>query len=113
MKKIFIYSGALLLMLNSVLGLVLSAYEPFNWVLNDGVILVNIALFNYVAVSNIKDGFKFSMTLFFFVSGLAEFLLGLFMKSYFTDNLLLILLLLMLIIQVGVLAMVRSISNYA
>ena len=85
MKKIFIYSGALLLMLNSLLGLVLSAYEPFNWVLNDGVILVNIALFNYVAVSNIKDGFKFSMTLFFFVSGLAEFLLGLFMKSYFTE----------------------------
>ena len=113
MKKIFIYSGALLLMLNSLLGLVLSAYEPFNWVLNDGVILVNIALFNYVAVSNIKDGFKFSMTLFFFVSGLAEFLLGLFMKSYFTDNLLLILLFLMLIIQVGVLAVVRSISNYA
>jgi hypothetical membrane protein len=100
-------------MLNSLLGLVLSAYEPFNWVLNDGVILVNIALFNYVAVSNIKDGFKFSMTLFFFVSGLAEFLLGLFMKSYFTDNLLLILLCLMLIIQVGVLAVVRSISNYA
>jgi hypothetical membrane protein len=113
MKKIFIYSGVLLLMLNSLLGLVLSAYEPFNWVLNDGVILVNIALFNYVAVSNIKDGFKFSMTLFFFVSGLAEFLLGLFMKSYFTDNLLLILLCLMLIIQVGVLAVVRSISNYA
>jgi hypothetical membrane protein len=113
MKKIFIYSGALLLMLNSLLGLVLSAYEPFNWVLNDGVILVNIALFNYVAVSNIKDGFKFSMSLFFFVSGLAEFLLGLFMKSYFTDNLLLILLCLMLIIQVGVLAVVRSISNYA
>jgi hypothetical membrane protein len=113
MKKIFIYSGALLLMLNSLLGLVLSAYEPFNWVLNDGVILVNIALFNYVAVSNIKDGFKFSMTLFFFVSGLAEFLLGLFMKSYFTDNLLLILLCLILIIQVGVLAVVRSISNYA
>jgi hypothetical membrane protein len=113
MKKIFIYSGALLLMLNSLLGLVLSAYEPFNWVLNDGVILVNIALFNYVALSNIKDGFKFSMTLFFFVSGLAEFLLGLFMKSYFTDNLLLILLCLMLIIQVGVLAVVRSISNYA
>jgi hypothetical membrane protein len=113
MKKIFIYSGVLLLMLNSLLGLVLSAYEPFNWVLNDGVILVNIALFNYVAVSNIKDGFKFSMTLFFFVSGLAEFLLGLFMKSYFTDNLLLILLCLLLIIQVGVLAVVRSISNYA
>jgi len=113
MKKIFIYSGALLLMLNSLLGLILSAYEPFNWVLNDGVILVNIALFNYVAVSNIKDGFKFSMTLFFFVSGLAEFLLGLFMKSYFTDNLLLILLCLILIIQVGVLAVVRSISKYA
>ncbi len=113
MKKIFIYSGALLLMLNSLLGLILSAYEPFNWVLNDGVILVNIALFNYVAVSNIKDGFKFSMTMFFFVSGLAEFLLGLFMKSYFTDNLLLILLCLILIIQVGVLAVVRSISKYA
>ena len=113
MKKIFIYSGALLLMLNSLLGLILSAYEPFNWVLNDGVILVNISLFNYVAVSNIKDGFKFSMTLFFFVSGLAEFLLGLFMKSYFTDNLLLILLCLILIIQVGVLAVVRSISKYA
>ena len=113
MKKIFIYSGVLLLMLNSLLGLILSAYEPFNWVLNDGVILVNIALFYYVAVSNIKDGFKFSMTMFFFVSGLAEFLLVLFMKSYFTDNLLLLLLCLILIIQVGVLAVVRSISNYA
>ena len=113
MKKIFIYSGALLLLLNSLLGSILSAYEPFNWVLNDGVILVNLALFNYLTVSRIKDGFKFFMTLFFIVSGSAEFLLALFMKSYFTDNLLLILLCLILIIQVGVLAVIRSISNYA
>lgn len=113
MKKIFLYTGALLLILNSLLGLILSAYEPFNWVLNDGVILVNLALFNYLAVSRVKDGFKFSMTLFFLVSGFTEFLLGLFMKSYFTDNLLLILLCLILIIQVGVLVAMRSISNYA
>tara|TARA_B100001059_G_C17665544_1_gene491757 strand:+ start:224 stop:565 length:342 start_codon:yes stop_codon:yes gene_type:complete len=113
MKKIFIYSGALLLVLNSLFGLILSAYEPFNWGLNDGVILVNLALFNYLSVSGIKDGFKFFMTLFFIVSGSAEFLLGLFMKSYFTDNLLLILLCLILIIQVGVLAVIRSVSNYA
>ena len=113
MKKIFLYAGVILLILNSLLGLILSAYEPFNWVLNDGVILVNLALFNYLAVSPIKDGFKFSMILFFLVSGLAEFLLGLFMKSYFTDNFLLILLCLILIIQVGVLAVIRSVSNYA
>lgn len=113
MKKIFFYAGGLLLILNSLLGLILSAYEPFNWVLNDGVILVNLALFNYLAVSRVKDGFKFSMTLFFLVSGFTEFLLGLFMKSYFTDNLLLILLCLILIIQVGVLVVMRSISNYA
>ena len=113
MKKIFLYTGALLLILNSLLGLILSAYDTFNWVLNDGVILVNLALFNYLAVSRVKDGFKFSMTLFFLVSGFTEFLLGLFMKSYFTDNLLLILLCLILIIQVGVLVVMRSISNYA
>ena len=113
MKKLFLYTGALLLILNSLFGLILSAYEPFNWVLNDGVILVNLALFNYLAVSRVKDGFKFSMTLFFLVSGFTEFLLGLFMKSYFIDNLILILLCLILIIQVGVLVVMRSISNYA
>lgn len=113
MKKIFIYSGILLLILNSLLGLLLSAYEPFNWVLNDGVILVNLGLFNYLAVSRIKDGFKFFMTLFYIVSGLAEFLLGLFMKSYFTDNLLLIFLCLILITQVGIFTVIRYLSNYA
>tara|TARA_B100001059_G_scaffold203462_1_gene212099 strand:+ start:266 stop:607 length:342 start_codon:yes stop_codon:yes gene_type:complete len=113
MKKPFIYSGILLLILNSLFGLILSAYEPFNWLLNDGVILVNLALFNYLAVSRIKDGFKFFMTLFFIVSGLAEFLLGLCMKGYFTDNLLLIFLCLILITQVGVLTIIRSLSNYA
>ena len=113
MKKIFLYTGALLLILNSLLGLMWTAYEPFNWALNDGIILINMVLLNYLAISHIKDGFKFSITMFLFVSGLAEFFLGLFMKSYFTDNPLLIFLCLILIVQVGSLILVRSISNIA
>ena len=58
MKTIYLL-GYTSLILNSLFGLILSAYEPFNWVLNDGVILINLALFNYLAVSPIKDGFKF------------------------------------------------------
>ena len=113
MKKVFIFSGLLLLILNSLLGLILSRYEPFNWIINDFIILINVAFLGYLATSRIKDAFKFGLTLLLFVAGLAEFLLGLFMESYLTDNFLFILICTALIIQLGSLVLVRWVDNFA
>jgi len=113
MKKVFMFSGLLLLMLNSLLGLILSRYEPFNWIINDIIILINVAFLAYLATSQIKDAFKFGLTLLLFVAGLAEFIMGFFMESHIIDNFLFILIITAIIIQLGSLVLVRWIDNFA
>ena len=113
MKSTFSYIGLAMLILNSLLGLVLSTYAPFNWMLNDGVIVVNTMLFSFLATSKIKDGFKFGLTFGFAVFGATEFLFGLFMQNYFVDNLILVFMSIIFILHVGIFIFVRSINKFA
>ncbi|MDB4606441.1 hypothetical protein OAH04_01465 [Crocinitomicaceae bacterium] len=113
MNKIFSYTGLLILVLNSLIGLMLSGYAPFNWILNDVVIFVNILLFNILAASKVKDGYKIGLTFVFTVFGSIEFLLGVFMNNYFINNLFLILLSIVFMIHIGLLIVVSSLNKFA
>ena len=70
-----------MLLLNSIVGLILSSYDIFNWIVNDIVILFNTCFFVYLAVSNIKDGFKFGISFLFVFIAIIQFILGRLMKN--------------------------------
>ncbi len=113
MKNTFLYTGALMLLLNSIVGLILSFYDVFNWVVNDIVIVFNIGALLYLSVSKIKDGFKFGMSFLILFLFLAQFVIGLFLDNSLNDNWLLILMLVAGIINIGLLLVVRSLSKFA
>ena len=113
MKNTFIYTGILILLLNSVVGLIVSAYDVFNWMVNDGVIVFNTILLMSLAVSKIKDGFKFGLSILFMALSIVEFVIGLFLENSFNDNWLLILMLVAVLVQVASMVVVRSLSKYA
>ena len=102
-----------MLLLNSIVGLILSSYDIFNWVVNDIVILFNTCFFVYLAVSNIKDGFKFGISFLFVFIAIIQFILGLFMESTSNDNWLLIIMLVTIFIQLGLVLFTKSLSRYS
>ena len=113
MKNTFIYTGILLLLLNSVVGLIVSTYDAFNWMVNDVVIVFNTLLLISLTFFKIKEGFKFGISFLFMALSIVEFVLGLFIENSFIDNWLLILMLIAVLIQVASMVVVRNLSKYA
>ncbi|MDG2153499.1 MAG: hypothetical protein P8K10_06155 [Crocinitomicaceae bacterium] len=113
MKNTFTYIGLTMLLLNSIIGLIASVYSTFNWIVNDAVIALNTLLFLYLAISKIKDGFKFGIGFLLLVLSAIQFVLGLFLESYIEDNLLLVILLSTIFVQLGALIFVSNMSKYS
>ena len=102
-----------MLLLNSMVGLILSSYDIFNWVVNDIVIIFNTVLLFYLSISKVKDGFKFGISFLIVLFSIAQFVLGLFLDNSLNDNWLLIFTLVISVIDIGLLLIVRSLSKYA
>ena len=102
-----------MLLLNSMVGLILSSYDIFNWVVNDIVIIFNTVLLFYLSISKVKDGFKFGISFLIILFSIAQFVLGLFLDNSLNDNWLLIFTLVISVIDIGLLLIVRSLSKYA
>lgn len=99
MKNISIVIGTLLLLLNVVLGLMLSVYPTFNWLLNSVVLLLAIAMLYGVSALTIKDGFRVSLNCLIPMFSLIEVVCGCFARQQWHDNLCLIIILLLWVIQ--------------
>ena len=64
MSKIILLLGTLLIIVNTIIGLLLSNYLPFNWISVDIVLLINtILLYKISSNSKISEGYKISLTL--------------------------------------------------
>ena len=86
MKNIYLIIGLLLVLVNSFIGLILTDYQTYNWILSDAIIIVNTLLLQYISRSEINDGFKVSMTLIFPIIGLISFLMSLNLEEKFENN---------------------------
>lgn len=86
MKNVTLISGVILLIVNLLLGLVISAYDSFNVGVNCCVIALTTVLVYSLKVIRLKDAFVASFTILFFLMGLVEFVLGLFAGSKLEDN---------------------------
>ncbi len=111
MKKIILILGAICIVANFLMGLIVTDYPLFNVCLNTAVLILNSVLLYALAASSVKDGFKISMFLLFPFCGIIEFVLGLFASSGFENNWFLILTILLLFVEGSCFAIVYGISN--
>lgn len=86
MKNLTLIIGGIILLLNLVIGLIFSSYKPFNVGLNSAVIIVNTLMLYILGVSQIKDGFKISLSFLFLIAAAIEFIMALFVPSEWENN---------------------------
>jgi ABC-type lipoprotein release transport system permease subunit len=112
MRNIFTYIGLILILLNSLIGLISSSYSTFNWVTNDVILLLNTVLISLVANSKQKDGFKISFSFLLPVIGLVQLILGSMMMNQFEDNHKLIFIICLFMIQLFFVLLGKVFSKY-
>ena len=86
MKNLTLIIGGIILLLNLVIGMIFSAYKPFNIGLNSAVIIVNTLMLYSLGVAQIKDGFKISLSFLFLIAAVIEFILSFFVPETFENN---------------------------
>ena len=86
MKKMILNLGFVLLFLNTIVGLMLSNYNTFNWIAADAVILINVLLTYEISRSNRRDGFKISLSILYSFFTLVMMILALLSPSRLQDN---------------------------
>ena len=96
MKNLTLVIGGIILLLNLVIGMIFSSYKPFNIGLNSAVIIVNTLMLYIIGVSQIKDGFKISLSFLFLIAGVIEFKLAFFVPDTWENNIALTMLILLL-----------------
>ena len=86
MKKLTVIIAAILLAVNLLAGLLLSAYEPFNICFTSIVIIATTILICLLDTIQMKTAFAISLSGLFLVGGLAGFILGCVSPSQIQDN---------------------------
>ncbi len=92
MKNIFLVGGILAILFNSLIGLIVTKYPPFNWLLADVSIFITAGLIYALYTKYLDNAFKSVFTFLFLISGLVRYLLCLFAKSEIENNWLIIIL---------------------
>ena len=86
MKKLIIIIATIMLAVNLLAGLLLSAYEPFNICFTSIVIIATTILICLLDTIRLKTAFAISLSGLFLVGGLAGFILGCVSPSQIQDN---------------------------
>jgi hypothetical protein len=86
MSKLTLIVGSLLLFVNTLFGLIISSYMPFNWVAVDVVFFLNILLLYKISTSQMNNGFKVSMSFIFPFLGIISTILAVLSPNKFKDN---------------------------
>ncbi len=111
MKKAILILGGLTLIVNVLLGLLLSKYDYFNMGVNCGVIALNSALLFSLWQFNLRDAFRISFTFLFSFLGIAELVLGCRMPQKLEDNGYLIAIIAILFVEIALFVITKITSN--
>lgn len=111
MKSTSLIVGCILLVLNLLIGMIISSYETFHVVTNSGIIIVNTILLLVLGTLKVKDGFRYSLNLLFPIFALIEFLIICFSRPEVENNWGLIVVLLLLVLQIILLLVAKKMSN--
>jgi hypothetical protein len=100
MKKKILITCLLLIILNSILGLIYSNYRVFNWLIIDFLIFLNSFFLLFLQISKTKEGNKVSLSFIIPIIGSIEILLSIFMDNNLLNNNLLSICLFLVTIQI-------------
>lgn len=111
MAKALTAALLLALLLNSVLGVLITPYSTLNWLAVDFVILLNWALLVTVSKSNMSDGNRVSLFFALPLCGTASLIAALFLGEAIIDSIPLITIIVVSITQLTLLTIVKIISR--
>ncbi len=86
MSKLKLIIGSLLLLVNTLFGLIISSYLPLNWIAVDFVLLINIFLLYKLSTSKMNNGFKVSLSFILPFLGIISTALAVLSPDKWKDN---------------------------
>ena len=86
MKHLNLIIGFIILVLNALLGLLISSYSNFNILLTSGIIVISFAMIEVLKYIKLKDAFRISLITIFASLFVVQFILGVISPSRFQDN---------------------------
>ena len=111
MKRLVVLITIVLLVVNIVLGTVLSAYQTTNVILNSFVILLTGIMLWILSSVQLKDAFKYSLSILFGIIGCSEYIVGFFAPSEWHHNWFAIVVIAIISIEIIILTLVNYVSN--
>ena len=90
MKKLLLITGFIFIVLNTLIGLLISKYSTFNYLMVDLSLLISTVLIYLFSNSNISVGYKIGLTVLFTITGLIKVVCSIASPQHFQDNLLII-----------------------
>lgn len=111
-NKIIVWAGIIFMILNILIGLIVSAIGAFNIITTSVVIILTTIMLVWInGSSGMKEGFKVSLDFIIPIIGIIEYLFALFMADRFADNWCMILILTLLSLEILILLAAKYVSN--
>lgn len=111
MKNIFLIIGLIIIIVNSIIGLIFNSYTTFKWMSSDVIILINTFFLYYISKSKIHDGFKVSLTFILPILGLISYFLSFLLENTIENNLILSILIFIISIQFLLIVITNYLKN--
>ena len=86
MHKIILVSGIILVVLNTLLGLMWDSYSSFNMVMVDFSLVLSTLFLAGLYYSSIADGFKIGLTVWFLITGFIRIFCAIIMANNLSEN---------------------------
>lgn len=109
MKQVIVFTGAIWLLLNVIIGY--SNYDKFNLWLTSGTIVWTVLALCFTYGRGVKDGFKIALTMLLMLFGIAEFVLAIFAPTGLENNPMLVSLIVLFAIQIILLFIINTVSR--
>jgi hypothetical protein len=90
MKNLLLIAGVILIVFNTLIGLMISKYAPFNYLMVDLSILISTVLIYLFSNTNISDAYKIGLTVLFAITGLIKVVCSIVAPQHFKDNFLIV-----------------------
>jgi len=113
MGKYIITFGVILILLNTIIGFLLSYYPTFNIILVDINLILSTVLLYITLISKIDPGYRIAFIFIFIITGLCRIISSFFSKYSIQDNILILIMLGILTIEILIFLTGKYIKRFA
>lgn len=110
MKNVSLVAGIVLVVLNTMIGIILRAYSDFNMVFVDLSLILSTGIIYYLLNNPIADGFKIGAGFFMLIGGILRVIFAILSPNQLENNVLLILFISFLSLEIIVIFIAKRLS---